>query len=143
MTTVAKGVPNLEWPLSAILKESRLEVKSDETVDTTAVSFTLFRVPANTFIEGFRVQVNTAFTSAAVAQQVTLHLGDTPGGRQFGAVGAALADTLLACPLLSVGAEYDTPILVYGTIKGTAAVDGEAEVWLIYRPNSNEQPWSK
>jgi hypothetical protein len=143
MTTYAKGIPNVEWPLSAILKETSLSVKSDETIDTTAVSFTLFRVPANTFIEGIRVQVNTAFTTTDMVMAPTVLFGDTPGGRQFGVISSALQDTGLANPVLHVGAEYDTPIYVYATVKTAAALAGEAEVWLIYRPNSNESPWAK
>lgn len=142
MPTYAKGIPNVEWPLSAILKESRLEVKSTTAVDTTATSFTFFRVPANTFIEGFRLRVKTAFTSTNMVQAPTLKLGDTPGGRQFGVLSAALQDTGLASPFIAVGAEYDTPILIYGTFP-VAPIDGSADIWLIYRPNSNESPWSK
>lgn len=139
---VAKGIPRIEWPLGAIMKESRLQVKSDTGIDTTGTSFSLFKVPANTFIEGFRVKVTTAFTSSAVAQPPTLLLGDTPGGRQFGVVSAGLQDTNVITVLNNVGAEYDTPIMVYGTVRSAAAVDGAADVWLIYRPNSNESPWA-
>lgn len=139
---VAKGIPRIEWPLGAILKEAQLHVKSDTGIDTTAASFTLFRVPANTFIEGFRVKVTTAFTSGAVAQPPTLWLGDTPGGRQFGVFGASLQDTGVISVLSGVGAEYDTPVTIYGTMKSAAATDGAADIWLIYRPNSNESPWA-
>ncbi len=145
MSVFVKGMPPTLGDNPAIRQIAGMghySLQSDTTIDTTATSWTLFNVPANVVIEAVSLEVTTAFTSTGGAG-LAVRLGDTPGGRQFGVFGLGTLGTL-GTYKKPVGAEYDTPVVIYGTLLagGSTAATGAANVWLTYRPNSNEQKWS-
>ena len=130
--------------MSAIDKLGLRLIKSDELVEYSDSTVTLFTLPAYSVIAGLFVQVNTAFD-----RNVDVTFGDGTTAALYGAVGGWTDSGPLATALsATVGNpiqfwpmfEKTSASSIVATVTtrvatgGTALAAGALEVWLLWRP---------
>jgi len=109
-------------------------VKSDAVNYNASSPVTLFEVPANTLVEGFVVEVVTAFDglvpsiSIGVSGTTGRHVGTT----QVDVKAAGFTEVLKPY-------EYTADADIILTIVASTAAAGQVRVWMKYRPLSSNQ----
>ena len=130
--------------MGAIDKLALRCIKSDELVEYSDSTVTLFTLPAYSVIVGLFVQVNTAFdqpvdvtfgdgTTAALYGSVS---GRTDGGTLATVLSATVANPVQFWPVFEKAAASSiiATVTTRVTTGSTALAAGALEVWLLFRP---------
>ena len=131
-----KGLPILDVPQHDLERLNLKMVQSDAIAFGDSSPVSVFDIPANTQIVSLVLEVATAFDVAS-----SMQFGITGTATKYGQLTQSLRTA--GFYTIPVGLEESVARTLIATISAAGAAAGSVVVWIVYRPNSEEQKWIK